>query len=42
VLPRWVLPVGNWAVDALTGQSPLTDDPLTLHGYQTRWFVQPA
>jgi amylosucrase len=39
-LPRWVVPVGNWAWDALTEQTPLTDGPLTLAPYQTRWFVQ--
>ena len=38
-LPRWVLPVGNWAWDALTEETPLTDGPLRLTGYQTRWFV---
>ncbi|MFL6026315.1 MAG: amylosucrase [Friedmanniella sp.] len=41
-LPRWVLPIGNWAWDALTEQTPLTDGPLTLSPYQTRWFVQEA
>ena len=41
-LPRWVLPVGNWAVDALTGTHPLTDDALVLEPYQARWFAQPA
>jgi amylosucrase len=40
VLPRWVLPVGNWAWDALTEEAPLTDDDLRLDGYQARWFVQ--
>jgi amylosucrase len=39
-LPRWVVPVGNWAWDALTEQTPLTDGPLALAPYQTRWFVQ--
>jgi amylosucrase len=39
-LPRWVIPVGNWAWDALTDETPLTDGPLRLDGYQTRWFVQ--
>jgi amylosucrase len=38
-VPRWVLPVGNWAWDALTEETPLTDGPLRLTGYQTRWFV---
>jgi amylosucrase len=41
-LARWVLPVGNWAWDALTEDTPLTDGPLWLEGYQTRWFVQPT
>ena len=41
-LPRWVVPVGNWAWDALTEQTPLTDGPLVMQGYQTRWFVQQA
>jgi len=41
-LPRWVVPLGNWATDALTDQTPLTDGPLTLEPYQTRWFVQPV
>ena len=40
ILPRWVLPVGNWAWDALTEETPLTDGSLTLTGYQVRWFVQ--
>ena len=39
-LPRWVIPLGNWAWDALTEETPLTDGPLTLDGYQVRWFVQ--
>lgn len=39
-LPRWVIPLGNWAWDALTDETPLTDKPLTLDGYQARWFVQ--
>ena len=39
-LARWVMPVGNWAWDALTEETPLTDGALTLHGYQVRWFVQ--
>jgi amylosucrase len=39
-LARWVLPVGNWAWDALTEETPLTDGPLWLEPYQTRWFVQ--
>jgi amylosucrase len=41
-LPRWVIPVGNWAWDALTEESPLTDGPLRLAAYQARWFVQQA
>jgi amylosucrase len=41
-LPRWVVPVGNWAADALTEQTPLTDGPLPLAPYETRWFVQPV
>ncbi|CAA9299713.1 MAG: GH13_4 / GH13_16 / GH13_36 / GH13 / GH13_ 31 / GH13_29 / GH13_17 / GH13_40 / GH13_30 / GH13 _23 / GH13_18 / GH13_35 / GH13_26 / GH13_2 [uncultured Friedmanniella sp.] len=39
-LPRWVVPVGSWAWDALTEETPLTDGPLTLQPYQTRWFVE--
>ena len=39
-LPRWVVPLGNWAWDALTDETPLTDGPLILDGYQVRWFVQ--
>jgi amylosucrase len=39
-LPRWVIPLGNWAWDALTEETPLTDGSLTLEGYQVRWFVQ--
>ena len=39
-LPRWVIPVGNWAWDALTEETPLTDGPLRLTPYQARWFVQ--
>ncbi|HSU36362.1 MAG TPA: alpha-amylase family protein [Propionibacteriaceae bacterium] len=39
-LPRWVIPVGNWAWDALNEETPLTDDPLPVEGYQVRWFVQ--
>jgi amylosucrase len=35
-----VIPLGNWAWDALTEETPLTDGPLTLDGYQVRWFVQ--
>ncbi len=40
LLPRWVIPVGNWAWDALTEQTPLTDQSLPVAGYQVRWFVQ--
>jgi amylosucrase len=40
VLPRWVLPVGNWAWDALTEETPLTDGDLRLDAFQARWFVQ--
>jgi amylosucrase len=39
-LPRWVIPLGNWAWDALTEETPLTNGPLTIDGYQVRWFVQ--
>jgi amylosucrase len=39
-LPRWVIPLGNWAWDALTEETPLTNGPLTLDGYQVRWLVQ--
>jgi amylosucrase len=39
-LPRWVIPLGNWAWDPLTEEAPLTNKPLTLDGYQARWFVQ--
>ncbi|HET9649469.1 MAG TPA: amylosucrase [Microlunatus sp.] len=39
-LPRWVIPIGNWAWDALTDEAPLTDGPLSLAPYQVRWFVQ--
>ena len=39
-LLRWVIPVGNWAWDALTEETPLTDGPVSLDGYQVRWFVQ--
>jgi amylosucrase len=39
-LPRWVVPLGNWAWDALTDETPLTYGPLTVDGYQVRWFVQ--
>jgi amylosucrase len=40
LLPRWVIPLGNWAWDALTEETPLTDADLRLDGYQARWFVQ--
>jgi len=39
-LPRWVIPLGNWAWDALTEETPLTSGQLTLDGYQVRWLVQ--
>jgi amylosucrase len=39
-LPRWVIPAGNWAWDALTEETPLGDGPLRLTPYQARWFVQ--
>ncbi|MBA8795279.1 amylosucrase [Friedmanniella endophytica] len=39
-LPRWAVSLGNWAFDALTEDRPLDDGPLTLSGYQCRWFVQ--
>ena len=42
VLPRWVIPLGNWAWDALTEDTPLTDADLQVEGYQARWFVQQA
>lgn len=42
VLPRWVVPLGNWARDALNTGSPLTDADLVLGGYQARWLVQAA
>ncbi len=41
-LPRWVIPVGNWAWDALTEENPLTDGSLRLTPYQARWMVQQA
>jgi amylosucrase len=42
VLARWVIPLGNWAWDALTEETPLTDGGLQLEPYQVRWFVQQA
>jgi amylosucrase len=42
VLPRWVIPLGNWAWDALTEETPLGDLGLQLEPYQVRWFVQQA
>jgi amylosucrase len=42
ILPRWVIPLGNWAWDALTEDTPLTDADLRVEGYQARWFVQQA
>ena len=39
-LPRWVIPLGNWAWDALTEETPLSDGQLTLGAYQVRWLVQ--
>ena len=41
-LPRWVLPVGSWAEDALTRETPLDDGPLHLGPYEVRWFVAPT
>ncbi len=41
-LPRWVVSLGNWATDALTGEQPLTDREIVLEPYQARWLVQPA
>ncbi|MDN5805158.1 MAG: alpha-amylase, partial [Microlunatus sp.] len=41
-LPRWVVPAGNWARDALNDEVPLSDADIVLAGYQTRWLVQPA
>ena len=41
-LPRWVVSLGNWATDALTGEQPLTDREIILGPYQARWLVQPA
>jgi len=35
-----VIPLSNWAWDALTDETPLTDRQLILDGYQVRWFVQ--
>ena len=42
ILPRWVIPLGNWAWDALTEETPLTDGSLKLTPYEVRWFVQPT
>ncbi|MET0693772.1 MAG: amylosucrase [Propionibacteriaceae bacterium] len=39
-LPRWVIPVGNEAWDALTEDTPLTNHDLPVEPYQARWFVQ--
>jgi amylosucrase len=39
-LPRWVVPLGNEAFDALTDASPLTDQALAVEPYQARWLVQ--
>lgn len=41
-LPRWVVSLGNWASDALSGEHPLTDREIVLEPYQARWLVQPA
>jgi len=38
-LPRGLVPVGNWAWDALTEATPLTDGDLDLEPYQARWLV---
>jgi amylosucrase len=42
ILPRWVIPLGNWAWDALSEETPLSDGDLHVDGYQARWFVQQA
>ena len=39
-LPRWVIPLGKWAWDAVTEETPLSNGQLTLGAYQVRWFVQ--
>ena len=39
-LPRWVVPLGNRAWDALTDEAPLTDADLRVEPYQARWFVE--
>jgi amylosucrase len=41
-LPRWVVSLGNWARDALSDESPLTDGEIVLEPYQARWLVQPV
>ena len=35
-LPRWVIPLGNWAWDALTDDTPLTDGPVMVPRARTR------
>jgi amylosucrase len=42
ILPRWVIPLGNPAWDALTEETPLTNADLGVDPYQARWLVQQA